>query len=226
MKEKVLLVDDHLLFRKGLASLLRSAETVEIVGEAKDGFEAIEKARQERPDVILMDILMPACDGIEATRRIKEEQPECKIIILTVSDEDRSLFEAIKAGAHGYLLKNTEPNLLFAMIDGVTRGEAALSPTIATKILNEFAKQLNGEPSAEIERELLSGREKEVLSLISHGAGNREIASELGIAENTVKNHLRAILDKLHLHNRVQLAAYAVREGLHTDESLGESQSR
>ena len=213
-KEKVLLVDDHLLFRKGLASLLQSKEIVEVVGEAKDGYEAIEKARQARPDVILMDILMPGCDGIEATRCIKQDLPECKIIILTVSDEDKNLFEAIKAGAHGYLLKNTEPKQLFEMIEGVTRGEAALSPTIATRILSEFAKQLNNEPQAEAERDLLSSREKEVLNLISHAACNREIAIELCIAENTVKNHLRAILDKLHLQNRVQLATYAVREGI------------
>ncbi len=213
-KEKVLLVDDHLLFRKGLASLLQSKEIVEVVGEAKDGYEAIEKARQARPDVILMDILMPGCDGIEATRCIKQDLPECKIIILTVSDEDKNLFEAIKAGAHGYLLKNTEPKQLFEMIEGVTRGEAALSPTIATRILSEFAKQLNNEPQAEADRDLLSSREKEVINLIFHGACNREIAIELCIAENTVKNHLRAILDKLHLQNRVQLATYAVREGI------------
>ncbi|MDO8673119.1 MAG: response regulator transcription factor [Dehalococcoidia bacterium] len=220
MKEKVLLVDDHLLFRKGLASLLQTKETLEVIGEARDGREAIEFARLARPDVILMDIMMPVCDGIEATRCIKQELPECKIIILTVSDQDKSLFEAIKAGAHGYLLKNTEPAQLFEMIEGVTKGEAALSPTIATKILLEFAKQLQNEPQTEAEIELLSGREKEVLNLISHGACNREIAVELCIAENTVKNHLRTILEKLHLQNRVQLATYAIREVIRSQNAI------
>ena len=213
---RVLLADDHVLFRKGLASLLSSREDIQVVGEANDGYEALEQARELLPDLILMDIKMPRCDGLQATRLIKQEMPYVKIVMLTVSDDDNSLFEAIKAGAQGYLLKNLEPEDLFEMLAGVSRGEAPISRLMAAKILNEFAAQnKRPEPSTTPNpAAILSAREKEVLQLVVKGATNKEIASELCITENTVKNHLRNILEKLHLENRVQAAAYAVREGI------------
>lgn len=204
----VLVVDDHALFRKGVARLLQ-AEGFKVVGEARDGREALSQAKKLKPDVILMDIYMPGMDGLEATRRIKEAIPSAKVVILTISEEDQNLFEAIKAGAHGYLLKSVEPEALFQTLRGVVRGEAFLSPSMAAKILDEFARAAEGAPSAR-----LSPREREVLELLARGASNKEIASALNISENTVKNHLKRIMEKLHLENRVQVVAYALREGL------------
>jgi DNA-binding NarL/FixJ family response regulator len=213
---KILLADDHALFRSGVASLLSQQEDFEVVGEAQSGPEAFEKATELMPDVILMDVYMPGGDGLEATRRIKEALPYTKIIILTVSEEDRALFEAIKSGAHGYLLKKIEPEELFKMIRGVSKGEAPISRGTAAKILSEFAKQTK-EPSQKRPGETLTEREQEVLVLLTKGNTNKEIASALCISENTVKNHLRNILEKLHLENRVQAVAFALREGLIPD---------
>jgi DNA-binding NarL/FixJ family response regulator len=210
---KILLADDHNLFRSGLASLLSQQQDFEVVGEARNGEEALEKAAELMPDVILMDIYMPACTGLEATRRIKEALPYTKIIILTVSEEDQTLFDAVKSGAHGYLLKKIEPDELFKMIRGVFKGEAPISRATAAKILNEFAKERSEEPRPKI-HESLTAREREVLVLLTEGSTNKEIASSLSISENTVKNHLRNILEKLHLENRVQAVAFALREGL------------
>lgn len=211
---RVLLVDDHVLFRKGIASIMSGRDNLEVVGEAGDGFEALARARDLMPDVILMDIHMPRCDGLEATRLIKQEMPYVKIVVLTVSDSEKDLFEAIKAGAQGYLLKNLDPNDLFDMLDGVGRGEAAISRTMASKILAEFSRQATKVPSNPSRGESLTNREREVLDLVARGSSNKEIAATLKIAENTVKNHLRNILEKLHLDNRVQAAAFALREGL------------
>lgn len=211
---KVLLVDDHALFRSGVAGLLQSREDFEIVGEARDGEEALAKAEELMPDVILMDIYMPRCDGLQATRRIKEILPYTKIVILTVSEEDHTLFEAIKSGAHGYLLKNIEPQELFDMLRGVSQGEAPISRATAAKILDELAKRGQEAPAQSPLKDRLTQREREVLMLLTRGATNKEIAASLSISENTVKNHLRNILEKLHLENRVQAAAFALREGL------------
>ena len=211
---RVLLVDDHVLFRKGLASLIDPLEDMEVVGEAGDGREALERARELMPDLILMDIQMPGWDGLKATRLIKEEMPYVKIVMLTISDDDTDLFEAIKSGAEGYLLKNIVPEELFEMLRGVYRGEAPISGLTAARILDEFARLAQKESWVPSSGESLTPREKEVLQLVSRGATNKEIASRLFIAENTVKNHLRNILAKLHLQNRVQAAAYALREGL------------
>jgi DNA-binding NarL/FixJ family response regulator len=214
---RILLVDDHVLFRKGLESLLAPRQDMEVVGEAGDGLEAIARAQETVPDVILMDIHMPECDGLEAVRVIKREMPHVHIVMLTVSEDDRDLFAAIKNGAEGYLLKNLEPYQLFDMLEGVRRGEAPVSGAMAAKILQEFRQPdqtMAPKPEA---RDELTPREIEVLEQVVKGATNKEIAEALVITENTVKIHLRNILEKLHLQNRIQAAVYAVREGLVDD---------
>jgi DNA-binding NarL/FixJ family response regulator len=214
---RILLVDDHVLFRKGLAALLAPRQDMEVVGEAGDGLEAIARAQETVPDVILMDIHMPECDGLEAVRVIKREMPHVHIVMLTVSEDDRDLFAAIKNGAEGYLLKNLEPYQLFDMLEGVRRGEAPVSGAMAAKILQEFRQPdqtMAPKPEA---RDELTPREIEVLEQVVKGATNKEIAEALVITENTVKIHLRNILEKLHLQNRIQAAVYAVREGLVDD---------
>jgi DNA-binding NarL/FixJ family response regulator len=212
---RILLVDDHILFRKGVAALLANHPEMQVVGEASNGFEAIAVARETLPDVILMDINMPECDGLDATRRIKREMPHVKIVMLTVSDDDQHLFEAIKSGAQGYLLKNLEPDQLHDLLESISRGEAPLSGVIAAKILKEFARPDPGlAEDLEVIIDELTSRESTILQLVSEGKTNKEIASDLVISENTVKIHLRNILEKLHLKNRIQAAVYAVRQGL------------
>jgi len=216
---RILLVDDHVLFRRGIASLFNSRKDVEVVGEAEDGLEAINKARELMPDLILMDVHMPRCDGLEATRVIKQELPHVQIVMLTVSDDDDNLFEAVKNGAKGYLLKKLEPHQLFDMLEGLRQGEAAISGAMAAKILAEFQ-----EPDRNSKQEAkgvddLTPREIDVLEQVVTGATNKEIARILGITENTVKIHLRNILDKLHVQNRIQAAVHAVREGLVVEAS-------
>lgn len=210
---KLLLVDDQLLFRKGLRALFDAQEDFEVVGEAAHGLEALDKARAFRPHVILMDVHMPTCDGVEATRLIKQEMPETKVIALTVSDEDEDLFGAIKAGAEGYLLKDLRPEELYERIHEVLRGETPVSPAVGGKLLREFRrrpwKESQDTPEAE-----LTPREVEILQLVAEGLTNAEIAGKLYVVEGTVKNHLHNILEKLHLQNRVQAATFAIREGL------------
>lgn len=210
----VLLVDDHALFREGLMALLSSQDGIEVVGEAADGLEALEKARELVPDLILMDIKMPGLDGLEATRRIKEEMPHTRIVMLTVSEDDQDLFEAIKNGAEGYLLKTLKSRELFEMLQGVFQGEAPISRTMARKLLHEFAHQARRQEHPPTPKADLTRRETEVLQLLSNGVPDKEIASRLCISQRTVKNHVHNILEKLQLHNRVQAAAYALRGGL------------
>jgi len=216
---RVLLVDDHALFRAGIASLLAFHQEIEVVGQAEDGREALESARKLKPDLVLMDLHMPGMNGIEATRQIRAELPEVKVVVLTVSDQDRDLFEAIKSGAHGYLLKNLEPEELIDYLMGISRGEAPISRLMATKLLNEFAAQASRskEPPPTEQSGELTPREREVLKMVASGATNRQIAVALTLTENTVKNHLRNILEKLHLENRVQAAAWALKTGLNED---------
>lgn len=211
-KLRILVVDDSTLFRKGLVSLFASCPDMEVAGEASDGLEAVGKAEKLMPDIVLMDITMPNCDGLEATRRIKQDMPYARIVMLTVSADEQHLFEAIKAGAQGYLLKNLEPEDLFSMLRGVSRGEAPLSPSMAAKILEEFAQQHHHSASSNRANPKVTDREREVLNLVVKGAANKEIAHSLGISESTVKNHLRNIMEKLHVTNRVQAAIRALNE--------------
>ncbi|WP_110953964.1 response regulator [Anaerosinus massiliensis] len=209
MNIKVLIVDDHFLSRRGIVSILSANPIFEIVGEATNGIEAVEKATQLMPELILMDIRMPNGDGLEATEKIKSAMPHIKIIMLSVSDDVQDFFEAIKRGAQGYLLKNMEPEYWLDYIVSIAQGEVPISRVLATKILQEFS----GQKQVVLDSRL-SEREKEVLQLISQGLSNREISETLYISESTVKNHLRNILDKLHLQNRMQLIAFAYKNGM------------
>lgn len=211
---RVLLVDDHVLFRKGIASILAGRPGLDVVGEASNGFEAQEKARETMPDIILMDIHMPGCSGLEAVATIKREMPHVGIIMLTVSEDEEDLFTAIKNGAQGYLLKNLNPDDLFEMLDTVRRGEAGLTTAMMARVLDEFRRQPRREDTQQPAQEQLTPRELEVLQQVAKGATNKAIAETLFISENTVKIHLRNILDKLHLQNRIQAATYALQEGL------------
>lgn len=206
---RILIADDHSLFRDGLRSLLAS-QGHEIVAEARNGREAVALAQEKQPDLVLMDISMPELDGLSATRQLASLMPEVKVVILTASEDDATLFDAIKAGAHGYLLKNLEADDFFALLDRASRGEPALTPTLARRLLQEFAKPVEKEKS---EEEELTPREREVLELMVEGVtSNRKLAKRLNLSENTVKFHVRNILDKLRLHDRAQVVGYALRK--------------
>lgn len=207
---KILLVDDHVLVRKGFASLLSKQKEFQVVGDAVNGLEAIQQARKFKPDIILMDVHMSECDGPHATRIIKQEMPDIKVIMLTVSDDDKDLFNAIKSGARGYLLKNIEPEKLFETLKKHQSGEPILSPGMMARILDEFQQ----DEDSISDKERLTVREKQVLQHVVLGESNRQISETLFITEHTVKIHLRNILEKLHLKNRVQAAVYAVQEGV------------
>ncbi len=211
---RVLLADDHALFRAGIASLLK-AWGLEVLGQAEDGEDAIQLARELKPDLILMDIKMPRRSGLEATRAIKAEMPQTKIVILTVSDDEADLFEAIKSGAEGYLLKNLREEEFAELLRRLAQGEPIMSTPLASKLLREFARLKDAGQGRSIEEELTE-REKEVLSLVARGATNREIAGALYISENTVSFHMKNILAKLHLRNRAQVVAWAASHGFLT----------
>lgn len=213
---RVLLADDHALFRAGLTSLL-NAWGIQVIGQAANGNEAIARARELHPDLVLMDINMPGLNGLEATRAIKAEFPDIKVIILTVSDDQEDLFEAIKSGAEGYLLKNLREEEFADLVNRIARGEPVMSSGLAKKLLQEFARLKQQEkPVVEAEAEIeagLSVREQEVLELVARGDTNKEVAATLYISENTVNFHMKNILSKLHLKNRTQVAAWALRHG-------------
>ncbi|MBI2918421.1 MAG: response regulator transcription factor [Chloroflexi bacterium] len=209
---RVLLVDDHALFRQGIASVLRGLPGYNVVGQASDGIEGVQRAKELSPDVVLMDVNMPRCGGLEATLRLSREVPTARVLILSVSEKDEDLFAAIKFGARGYLLKGSGPQEVLQAVERVAAGEAVFSPAMAVKMLDEF-KRREPLPSGP-ETVELSPREMEVLGLLAAGASNREIASTLVLSENTVKTHLKNILEKLQFKNRSQAAAYAARLGL------------
>ncbi|MCC7164855.1 MAG: response regulator transcription factor [Anaerolineae bacterium] len=213
MSLRIVLADDHPLFRDGVASLLR-ARGYEIVGEAGNGREALDVIRRTQPDLVLMDIHMPELDGLTATRVLASELPNVRVVILTISDDDDDVFEAIKSGAQGYLLKNTDTHSFFDLIESAARGETPLSGRLASRILREFAKRMNTEGTEHAAEDALSEREKEVLTLAAEGLTNREIAARINLSENTVKYHFKNILEKLHLRNRAQAVVYAAQSGL------------
>jgi DNA-binding NarL/FixJ family response regulator len=212
---RVLVVDDHALFRRGLEMVLQQEADVEVVGEAGDGGQAVQKAIETAPDIVLMDVRMPKGSGIEACRAIKDAVPSAKIIMLTISDEEADLYEAIKAGATGYLLKEISIEEVASAIRAVQNGQSLISPSMASKLLTEFATMVKrSDEKEQVLTPRLTDREMEVLRLVARGLNNRDIAKELFISENTVKNHVRNILEKLQLHSRMEAVVYAVREKL------------
>lgn len=213
-KTRILLSDDHALFRDGLASLL-TAWDMEVIGQASNGQEAVEQARRLRPDLVLMDIHMPKMNGLDATRLIKAELPETTIVILTVSDQEESLFEAIKAGAEGYILKNIPGDEFARLLSNLAHGEPAMSKGLAKRLLDEFARNNAGVKDLEADiQERLTTRELEVLKQVADGHTNKEIGSTLFVSEETVKFHLKNIMQKLHLRNRAEVVAWAIRHDL------------
>jgi NarL family two-component system response regulator LiaR len=205
-----LIADDHAIVRKGIRALLTTVADIEVIGEAQDGQEAIEEVDRLRPDVVLMDLVMPHVDGLEATRRIMEGQPEVRVLVLTSFSSDQQVLSAVKAGALGYLLKDASPGELVRSIRQVHGGEASLDPGVARKLLQEISQPSGweGEPGS------LTEREVEVLQLLASGMSNRLISERLEIGEATVRSHVSSILAKLKLDNRTQAALYALREGL------------
>lgn len=216
---RILLVDDHSLFLEGLRNLLVS-EGILVIGLAHDGLEALAQARRLHPQVILMDIQMPRCDGVAATRLIKAEMPEIKIVMLTMSEDEHDLFEAVKSGASGYLLKRLEATEFFTYLAELQAGHPPFSPGLAEKILKEFSQlsridpETQGKGDTEKEEGGLSPRQVQILTLVTQGQTYRQVAETIGIAERTVKYHMAEILDRLHLQNRAQVLAYAARMGL------------
>ncbi|MFN2273838.1 MAG: response regulator [Anaerolineales bacterium] len=209
---RVLIADDHKLFRQGLKSLMKTREDwVEVVAEASTGKEALELVEELRPDVVLMDIYMPEGDGLETTGQIRQRFPKTNVVMLTSSEEDEHLYQAVQLGAAGYLLKSLDADELFNLLEGVMRGEAAMTRAMAAKLLRGVARRSVNTDRGE---ESLTERELVVLRLVASGASNAQIAEELCISINTVKSHLRSILEKLQLDNRTQAATYAVQHGL------------
>lgn len=208
---RILIVDDHHHAREGIRAILQAEPLFEVVGEGCNGLEALTLTEQLMPDLILMDINMKEMDGLEATKEIKARYPYVKIVIITVSDDITHLFEALKKGAQGYLLKNLNPGAWREYLKAIALDEAPLSRELAQRILQEFA--LAGAGRQQAEESPLTAREQEILRCVAQGAANRDIAGMLMISEHTVKNHLKNILQKLHLDNRVQLAKYAFEQG-------------
>ncbi len=216
MTLKIVVADDHKLFRQGLIGLMRAHDDlVEVIGEAASGQEAVQLANQLRPDVILMDIQMPDGDGLKATREIRQSLPDIAIVMLTASEEDEHLKEAVRLGVAGYLLKDLDATELFELLAGVTRNEVAMTRAMASRLLKIMASNGNGDARLADE---LTEREIEVLTLLAQGASNPQIAEELFITTNTVKTHISHILAKLQLENRTQAATYAVQKGIVSSE--------
>lgn len=211
-KIRVLLVDDHTLFRSGIKSLLQRNEDFEVVGEAGDGLEGIKRVRSLKPDVVLIDLHMPGVSGLEAVKAIVEEMPEVKVLMLTVSEDAQDLIEALRAGASGYLLKNIETDALIAGIRSAASGESIVSPQMTAKLIQGVRDQPRTEPVS-LERAKFSPRERDIMSSLALGESNKEIARKLDLAESTVKIHVQNIFKKLNMSSRVQVALYAVEHG-------------
>jgi two-component system NarL family response regulator len=213
---RILLADDHPLFTEGLRNVL-VGRGLDVIGTARDGVEALELTRKLKPDVVLIDINMPRRNGLEATKLIKAEMPDVRVVILTMSEEDDDLFNAIRNGASGYLVKSLEPDLFMSLLLGLTKGQAPISREMAAKIMTEFARW-DGRATSEIDthptEEDLTPRQIEVLKLVADGRTYKEVAATLGIAERTVEYHMSEILSRLQLRNRAQVLAYAMRKGL------------
>jgi DNA-binding NarL/FixJ family response regulator len=216
MTIRVLLVDDQALFREGLETLLSVHKDLQVVGHASNGQEALEVATKVQPDVVLMDVRMPILDGVRATGLLKESLPKCRVIVLTTFDDDEYIFDALRMGAKGYLLKDVASTKLVEAIRAASRGESILEPSIAAKVIAEFTRVSRLVPSAQMDQlvEALSERELEILGWIARGASNKEIANQLFIAEGTVKNHVTNILGKLDVRDRTQAALKARELGL------------
>jgi two-component system NarL family response regulator len=238
---RILLADDHSLFVEGLQNLLQAGGH-QVVGAAFDGLEALQLARALCPDLVLMDIRMPRCDGLEATRLIHMELPDIKIVILTTSEDDADLFEALRSGASGYLLKNLKPNQLFDYLAGLGRGEAPLSRELSARLLGEFARQAaaldeyrrplsehaSREESSEDLRtpdpqpcQELTARQRQVLEMVAEGMSYKEVGAVLHVSENTVKYHMKEILQRLHAKNREQVVVYTLRSGMVNGSDAG-----
>ena len=216
-KIRVLLVDDHALFREGLAVVISSQPDMEVVGNANDGLEAVIKAQELKPDLILMDIQMSTMDGLESTRQIKQILPDTTIVVLTVRDDDEKLFEALKSGAQGYLLKDIRSHKMVEMLQSAMNGEAAITPSLAGRVLAEFRRMSLNQPGSSVadhEDNSLTERELEVLSLVTKGASDKEVAEKLFVSLNTVKSHIRNILSKLRVNSRKEAAKLAQSKGL------------
>jgi DNA-binding NarL/FixJ family response regulator len=211
---RILLVDDDDLMRAGLRSVLSSDDTIDVVGEAGDGREAVQAARELRPDLVLMDVRMPDLDGISATREVLASQPETKVVILTTFEEDDYIFGALSAGASGFLLKRTSPEQLIAGIHTVAAGDSLLSPSVTRRVVERMAQQPAPETSSSERLEELTPREREVLELLARGLSNSEIATAFVIEESTVKTHVKRVLMKLRLRDRVQAVIFAYESGL------------
>jgi two-component system NarL family response regulator len=210
-----LIVDDHRVVREGLSAILKTKDNVDVLGEAQDGQEAVEKARSLLPDVILMDVSMPKMTGVEATRIIKREFPHIGIIALTMYEEQQYIFDLVRGGATGYLLKDSDSDQIVKAIQSVYRGESLIHPAVASKILAEFSllAQKKGKKAGWVEHDLTE-REITVLRLVADGKTNKEIANNLDLSEKTVKNHVRNIFHKLQVYDRTQAAILAIRKGL------------
>ncbi len=217
-KIRILIADDHTVLRQGIAQVLESQPDMEVVAQAQNGLEALRLARIHRPTIALLDINMPEMDGVAATRKISAEIPETRIVILTMYRLDNLVFEAIKAGANGYLLKEVEMEDLLAAVRAVARGEAVLDPAIASKVLAEFRP---AQPRKDTDDLGLAPRDIQILSLVAQGLSNSEIAAQLSISEKTVRNRLSLVFKQLHLKNRTEAALYAIRKGLVDGESEG-----
>lgn len=216
---KVLIADDHKMFRQGLRMLFEMEPDIKIVGEARDGLEVQEMARQLEPDVILMDINMPGADGVEATRQVLKEQPNLSIIVLTMFREDEHVFQAIRAGAKGYVLKDADSLEVTRAIRTVASGSSVLDPAMTAKVFNQF--KLLADMSEKSNREGLTDRELEILTLVAQGASNREIGDKLFLSEKTIKNYITSIFQKLQMNDRTQAAVYALQNGLINKNSSG-----